>query len=130
MSDMTTDWGVWCEPAKLWLKVRATTLWRGTEKDAQAKAIQLTTRGTSGSYYSARPIPADVRDGRVKNPTVILRLTLPQAQALSCVIDQGWADGDHAEWLGNKRAEKICVRAIDKLTTAIGKAHRKQGRST
>jgi len=54
--------------------------------------------------------------------TVTLNLTLEQAEQLLQVVSQGWGDGDHAEYLGDKRKANCCAAAMNKLVNAYIKA--------
>lgn len=48
---------------------------------------------------------------------VIVELTEIEAKTLSMVSNNGWGDGDFADWL-SKEESKACIRAMDKLDAA------------
>lgn len=49
---------------------------------------------------------------------VIVILTEAEAELLDGVVGNGWGDGTYADWLNDKRREKILLRAMEKLTAA------------
>ena len=57
----------------------------------------------------------ELRPGR----DVVLVLSRAEAVQLASVVGQGWGDGDHAGWLGNRRHVAACQRAMDKLRQAL-----------
>jgi hypothetical protein len=49
---------------------------------------------------------------------VRIELTQLEAESLYSVADNGWGDGDFAEWLDNRHHSDACLRAMEKLRDA------------
>lgn len=54
----------------------------------------------------------------IKPRRVTVVFTRAEWDALCCCADNGWGNGDFADWLHDKRRADACVRALTKLKAA------------